>query len=124
MMLHHSCLSMSYSSINFIITSLADSTIEKAQDAAFGPHTLAYNNINISTSIFVEQKPKHILNVSRSALRSSTARSIGVSTAMVDEMERKDTTQHGRHGLFLNVQIWYRSVFAFLTGQLLKMGIL
>ena len=48
---------MSYSSINSIITSLADSAIKKARDAASGPHALAYNNINISTSIFVEQKP-------------------------------------------------------------------
>lgn len=57
MMLQHSCLSMLYSSINSIITSLADSAIEKARDAASGPHALAYNNINILTSIFVEQKP-------------------------------------------------------------------
>ncbi|KAF8906798.1 hypothetical protein CPB84DRAFT_1744923 [Gymnopilus junonius] len=57
MVLHHSCLSMSYSSINSIVTSLADSAIEKAQKAASGPHALAYDNINILTSIFVEQKP-------------------------------------------------------------------
>ena len=49
---------MSYSSINSIITSLADSAIKKAQDAASGPHALAYDNINILASIFVEQKPK------------------------------------------------------------------
>ena len=33
-------------------------------------------------------------------------------------------TRRGRHGLFLNIRIWYRSVFAFLRGQSLKMGIL
>jgi hypothetical protein len=55
--LHHACLSMSYSSITSIIMALADSSIEKAQVVASGPHALAYDNINISTSIFVEQVP-------------------------------------------------------------------
>ena len=48
---------MSYNSINSILGSLADSTIDKAQKVASGPHALAYDNINISTSIFVEQVP-------------------------------------------------------------------
>ena len=69
---------------------------------------------------------KHDHNVSRCALRSSTAGSIGVGTGDGRREGKKgcNMMQHGRHGLFLNVQIWYRSVFAFLTGQSLKMGIL
>ncbi|PPR05788.1 hypothetical protein CVT26_010162 [Gymnopilus dilepis] len=57
MLLHHAGLSMSYSSINSIVTALADSAIQKARKAASGPHGLAYDNINVSTSIFVEQRP-------------------------------------------------------------------
>ena len=55
--LHHSCLSLSYGSINSILDALADSAIDKARQVASGPHALAYDNINISTSIFVEQVP-------------------------------------------------------------------
>ena len=55
--LHHSCLSMSYASINSILGALADSALDKARQVASGPHALAYDNINISTSIFVEQVP-------------------------------------------------------------------
>ena len=53
--LHHSCLSLSYGSINSILGAFADSSIDKARQVASGPHALAYDNINISTSIFVEQ---------------------------------------------------------------------
>jgi hypothetical protein len=55
--LHHCCFSLSYSSISAMISSLADRSIEQAQVVASGPHGLAYDNINISTSIFVEQRP-------------------------------------------------------------------
>ena len=55
--LHHSCLSMSYSSINSILHALANRSIEQARLISRGPHLLAYDNINISTSIFVEQVP-------------------------------------------------------------------
>lgn len=55
--LHHACLTMSYSSINSVITALADRSIEQACLAASCPHALAYDNINISSSIFVEQGP-------------------------------------------------------------------
>jgi hypothetical protein len=55
--LHHSRLSLSYDSINSILNALADSSIDKARQVASGPHALAYDNINISTSIFVEQVP-------------------------------------------------------------------
>ena len=61
--LHHACLSVSYSSISSIITSLADRSIEKARIAASGPHALAYDNINISSSIFVEQGPNTMSKV-------------------------------------------------------------
>ena len=54
---HHSCLSLSYDSINSILSTLADSSIDKARQVASGPHALAYDNINILTSIFVEQVP-------------------------------------------------------------------
>ena len=40
-----------------MISSLADHSIEQAEAVASGPHGLAYDNINISTSIFVEQRP-------------------------------------------------------------------
>ena len=69
---------------------------------------------------------EHVRNVSRCALRSSTAGSMGVGTGDGRREGKKghDATRRGRHGLFLNIRIWYRSVFAFLTGQSLKMGIL
>lgn len=61
--LHHACLSMSYTSASAIITALADSSIAKAKIAASRPHALAYDNINISTSIFVEQGPNTLSKV-------------------------------------------------------------
>ncbi|KAF8873122.1 hypothetical protein BD779DRAFT_1452195, partial [Infundibulicybe gibba] len=53
--LHQSSLSLSYPSILTTLSSLADRSIENARRAADGPHGLAYDNINMSTSIFVEQ---------------------------------------------------------------------
>ena len=47
--------SLSYGSINSILGAFADSSIDKARQVASGPHAHAYDNINISTSIFVEQ---------------------------------------------------------------------
>ena len=61
--LHHSCLTMSYSSTSAIISALADSSIEKAKCATAHPHALTYDNINISTSIFVEQGPNMMSKV-------------------------------------------------------------
>lgn len=61
--LHHSCLTMSYTSTSKIITALADSSIERAKIAASRPHALTYDNINISTSIFVEQGPNMMSKV-------------------------------------------------------------
>lgn len=54
---------MSYSSIVSVITALADSSIEQARIAASLPHALAYDNINISSSIFVEQGPNAMSKV-------------------------------------------------------------
>jgi hypothetical protein len=48
---------LSYDSINSILSAFADSSIDKARQVASSPHALAYNNINISTSIFVKQVP-------------------------------------------------------------------
>lgn len=61
--LHHSCLSISYSSISNILNSLAGHSIGKAQEAASGPHGLTYDNINLSTSIYVEQGPNTMSKV-------------------------------------------------------------
>src|SRR4051812_29293035 len=62
--LHHSCLSMSYSSVSAIITALADSSIEKARVVvAAGPHGLGYDNVNISSSDHVEQAPNAMSKV-------------------------------------------------------------
>ena len=55
--LHHAGLSLSYVSIATMITTLADRSIEEAHLVGSGPHALAYDNINLSTSIFVEQGP-------------------------------------------------------------------
>ena len=61
--LHHACLSMSYTSASAIITALADSSIAKAKIAASQPHALAYDNINISSSIHVDQGPNMMSKV-------------------------------------------------------------
>lgn len=54
--LHQSGLSMSFVSITHIIDALAEHSLEEAREAVrIGPHALAYDNINLSTSIFVEQ---------------------------------------------------------------------
>jgi hypothetical protein len=54
--LHQSALSMSFVSITHIIDALAEHSLEEARKAVrIGPHALAYDNINLSTSIFVEQ---------------------------------------------------------------------
>jgi len=55
--LHHAGLSLSYASIATMVTTLADRSIEEARLVGSGPHALTYDNINLSTSIFVEQGP-------------------------------------------------------------------
>ena len=61
--LHRTCLSVSYPSIAAMVQSLADRSIERAQAASLLPHALAYDNINISSSIFVEQGPSAMSKV-------------------------------------------------------------
>ena len=54
--LHQSGMSMSFVSITKIVDALAEHSLEEARKAVRnGPHALAYDNINLSTSIFVEQ---------------------------------------------------------------------
>jgi hypothetical protein len=61
--LHRTCLMVSYASISAMVQSLADRSIEQAKAASLHPHALAYNNINISSSIFVEQGPNAMSKV-------------------------------------------------------------
>ena len=54
--LHQSALLMSLISITHIIDALAEHSLEEVQKAVqIRPHTLTYDNINLSMSIFVEQ---------------------------------------------------------------------
>ena len=61
--LHRTCLVVSYPSIASMVQALADRSIERAKAAALRPHALAYDNINISSSIFVEQGPNMMSKV-------------------------------------------------------------
>ena len=55
--LHQSALTMSYTSVLKILESLSEHSLQTARDyIKNSPHALAYDNINISTSIFVEQR--------------------------------------------------------------------
>ncbi|KII83170.1 hypothetical protein PLICRDRAFT_77559, partial [Plicaturopsis crispa FD-325 SS-3] len=54
--LHKLGLSISYDSIRKLLKSLAKSLIAEAGEVARGPHAMCYDNINISTSIHVEQR--------------------------------------------------------------------
>ena len=55
--LHQCGLAISNPSILRAIHILADQSMEEVQKVAAGPHGLAYDNINLSTSVFVEQTP-------------------------------------------------------------------
>ncbi|KAF8264453.1 hypothetical protein EI94DRAFT_1772666 [Lactarius quietus] len=61
--LHRTCLTISYASIATMVQALADRSIERAKAASLIPHALAYDNINISSSIFVEQGPNAMSKV-------------------------------------------------------------
>ena len=61
--LHQSCLVVSYPSIASMVQALADRSIERAKAAALQPHAPAYDNINISSFIFVEQGPNTMSKV-------------------------------------------------------------
>ena len=55
--LHQSALTMSYTSVLKVLESLSKHSLQTAWDYIYHfPHALAYDNINISTSIFVEQR--------------------------------------------------------------------
>ncbi|KAF8449417.1 hypothetical protein L210DRAFT_3388010 [Boletus edulis BED1] len=54
--LHKCGLCMSFPSLTKLISNLAAQSLEQATRIARGPHVMCYDNINISTSIFVEQR--------------------------------------------------------------------
>lgn len=55
--LHHACLSIPYTTLNTVIASLAESSLESARKASKAPFALMYDNVNCSSSIYVEQAP-------------------------------------------------------------------
>ncbi|KAH9056765.1 hypothetical protein EDB87DRAFT_1566069 [Lactarius vividus] len=61
--LHQMGLTVSYKSISNLVLKLADRSIERVKVASLLPHALAYNNINISSSIYVEQGPNTMSKV-------------------------------------------------------------
>ncbi|KAH9158595.1 hypothetical protein EDB89DRAFT_2085763 [Lactarius sanguifluus] len=61
--LHRTGLTVSYNSILSMVQSLADRSIDRAKAALLLPHALAYDNINISSSIYVEQGPNTMSKV-------------------------------------------------------------
>ncbi|KAH9047964.1 hypothetical protein EDB83DRAFT_2523030 [Lactarius deliciosus] len=61
--LHRMGLTVSYNSISSLVLKLADRSIERAKAASLLPHALAYDNINISSSIYVEQGPNAMSKV-------------------------------------------------------------
>lgn len=54
--LHHCGLSLSFVTLTKLREQLANRCIELAAEVAVGPHVLCWDNVNISTSIFVEQR--------------------------------------------------------------------
>ncbi|KAG2737658.1 hypothetical protein P692DRAFT_20788007 [Suillus brevipes Sb2] len=54
--LHKCGLCISFTSLLKLLERLADQCVRRAQWIARGPHVMCYDNINISTSIFVEQR--------------------------------------------------------------------
>ncbi|KAH9169152.1 hypothetical protein EDB89DRAFT_1854788 [Lactarius sanguifluus] len=61
--LHQMGLTVSYKSISNLVLKLADRSIERAKAASLLPHALAYDNVNISSSIYVEQGPNTMSKV-------------------------------------------------------------
>jgi hypothetical protein len=53
--LNGACLTMSFPSIKKVVDTLADHAIEAARKISLRPHALQYDNVNTSTSIYVEQ---------------------------------------------------------------------
>lgn len=57
---HQSGSSVSYPSIATVIESLAEQSLEEARNAVrTEPHGVGYDNLNLSTSTFVEQTKTH-----------------------------------------------------------------
>ncbi|KAJ3545921.1 hypothetical protein NMY22_g2257 [Coprinellus aureogranulatus] len=56
--LHLACLTMPYTTIRHLIDAISLGCVRVAASIALGPHSLSYDNINLSTSIFVEQGPR------------------------------------------------------------------
>lgn len=54
--LHRCGLSVSYTSVLDVVASLADHCMDLAIKAGSGLHALGYDNVNLSTSIFTEQR--------------------------------------------------------------------
>ncbi|KAF8122361.1 hypothetical protein EV363DRAFT_1094268, partial [Boletus edulis] len=54
--LHKCGLCISFSSLTKLVNNLAAQVLDQAARFARGPHVMCYDNINISTSIFVEQR--------------------------------------------------------------------
>ena len=50
-------LTTSFSSIATTVSTLAGFSVQQATMISHGPHTLAYDNMNMKSSIFVEQRP-------------------------------------------------------------------
>ncbi|KAH8986497.1 hypothetical protein EDB92DRAFT_1818309 [Lactarius akahatsu] len=61
--LHQTGLTVSYKSISNLVLKLADRSIERAKAASLLPHALAYDNVNISSSIYVKQGPNTMSKV-------------------------------------------------------------
>ncbi|KAN0136527.1 hypothetical protein V8E53_005574 [Lactarius tabidus] len=61
--LHQTCLTVLYPSIANMVQALADCSIERARAVSLHPHALAYDNANVSSSIFVEQGPNTMSKV-------------------------------------------------------------
>lgn len=53
---HHCCLSIDYSSIHTLIGNLGNEGLQLAVAAVRGMHAIGYDNMNLSTSVFVEQR--------------------------------------------------------------------
>ncbi|KAG1848130.1 hypothetical protein F4604DRAFT_1974034, partial [Suillus subluteus] len=56
-------LCISFTSLLKLLEILSDQCIERAHRIARGPHVMCYNNINISTSIFIEQHASRLAKV-------------------------------------------------------------
>ncbi|KAH9172598.1 hypothetical protein EDB89DRAFT_1850933 [Lactarius sanguifluus] len=97
--LHRTSLTVSYPSVATMVQSLADRSIERAKAASLLPHALAYDNINISSSIFVEQGPSAM-----SKVQSGTFAVIyELLNARAEDMDIKPLAENLRHSSPLDI---------------------